>query len=259
MSSKLEGKIAIVTGSDSGIGQATAQAFAEEGADVAITYRRDRDGAEKTRRAVEACGRRALVVQIDQTQPAEVERLFRETEEKLGKPDILVNDAGVDSTGKQVADMPLEDWDREMKTNLYGPFYCCQQFIRTRRAAGGNGKIINVTSVHQEIPRAGAAGYDTAKGGLRNLTRTLALELAPDHINVNNIAPGMVLTPFNQKAVDDPKVREQQVQSIPWKRAAEPREIAKLAVYLASADADYATGQTFTLDGGLMMNIGQGA
>jgi glucose 1-dehydrogenase len=115
------------------------------------------------------------------------------------------------------------------------------------------------TSVHQEIPRAGAAGYDVAKGGLRNLTRTLALELAPDHINVNNIAPGMVLTPMNQKTIDDPKVREKQVQSIPWKRAAEPWEIAKLAVYLASEDADYATGQTFTLDGGLMMNTGQGA
>ncbi len=115
------------------------------------------------------------------------------------------------------------------------------------------------TSVHQEIPRAGSAGYDVAKGGLRNLTRTLCLELAPDHINVNNIAPGMVLTPFNQAAIDDPKVREEQVQSIPWKRAAEPWEIGRLAVYLASEDADYVSGQTFTIDGGLSMNVGQGA
>lgn len=259
MTNRLQGKAAIVTGSDSGIGQATARAFAEEGADVAITWLHDRDGAERTRRAVEACGRRAVVVQLDQREPAEVARLFRETQDGLGTPDILVNDAGVDSTGKQVADMPIEDWDHEIKTNLYGPFYCCQQFIRARRRAGGGGKIINITSVHEEIPRAGAAGYDVAKGGLRNLTRTLALELAPDHINVNNIAPGMVLTPFNQSAIDDPKVREQQVQSIPWKRAAEPWEIARLAVYLASSDADYATGQSFTLDGGLMMNLGQGA
>lgn len=116
-----------------------------------------------------------------------------------------------------------------------------------------------LTSVHQTIPRAGSAGYDCAKGGLRNLTWTLALELAPDRINVNDIAPGMVLTPFNQAAIDDPKVREEQVQSIPWKRAAEPWEVARLAVYLASEDADYATGQSFTLDGGLMMNTGQGA
>ena len=259
MTDRLQGKIAIVTGSDSGMGQATAKEFASEGADVVITWLHDRDGAEATRQAVEAAGRRAHVVQFDQRDPAQVERLFRETTENLGTPYILVNDAGIDSSGKQVAEMPLETWDDALKTNLYGPFYCCRQFIRQRRAAGGRGKIINITSVHQEIPRAGAAEYDVAKGGLRNLTRTLALELAPDRINVNNIAPGMVLAPFNQKAIDDPEVLEKQVQSIPWKRAAEPWEIARLAVYLASEDADYATGQTFTLDGGLMMNIGQGA
>lgn len=259
MTDKLKDRIAIVTGSDSGMGQATAEAFAKEGADVVITYLHDSDGAEETRKKVEAAGRRAIVMQCDQRDPAQVERLFREAEEQLGKPFILVNNAGVDSTGKQVADMSLDGWDDEIRTNLYGPFYCCQQFIRIRRAAGGKGKIINITSVHQEIPRAGSAGYDCAKGGLRNLTRTLCLELAPDHINVNNIAPGMVLTPFNQAAIDDPKVREQQVQSIPFKRAAEPSEIAALAVYLASKDADYASGQTFTLDGGLSMNLGQGA
>ncbi len=259
MTKRLENKVAIVTGSDSGNGQAMAEEFAKEGADVAITYLHDQDGAEETRRRVEAAGRRAIVMRFDQRDPEQVARLFRETEDQLGTPDILVNNAGIDSTGKQVADMPLEDWDAEMRTNLFGPFYCCQHFIRARRAAGGKGKIINITSVHQEIPRAGAAGYDVAKGGLRNLTRTLCLELASDHINVNNIAPGMVLTPFNQAAIDDPKVREEQVQSIPWKRAAEPWEIAKLAAYLASEDADYVTGQTFTIDGGLSMNVGQGA
>jgi glucose 1-dehydrogenase len=259
MNGKLKDKIAIVTGSDSGIGRATAELFAREGADVAVTWFHDKDGAEQARRSVEAAGRKAIVMQVDQRDPAQVDRLFRETAEKLGTPDILVNNAGVDSTGKQVADMPIEDWDREMRTNVYGPFYCCQHFIRARRAKGGKGKILNVTSVHEDIPRVGSAGYDCAKGALRNLTRTLALELAPDHINVNNIAPGMVLTPMNQPAVDDPKVREKQVQSIPWKRAAQPEEIAKLALYLASEDADYATGQTYVLDGGLMMNMGQGA
>ena len=170
-----------------------------------------------------------------------------------------MNDAGVDSTGKPVADMPAEEWDRVLKTNVYGPFYCCRQFIRARRRAGGGGRIINVTSVHQEIARVGSAGYDAAKGGLRNLTRTLCLELAPDHIGVNNIAPGMVLTPMNQAALEDPETREQQVQNIPWKRAGEPSEVARLAVYLASDDADYVTGQTFTIDGGLSLNLGQGA
>lgn len=259
MTDRLKDKVAVITGADSGIGQATAEAYAGEGADVAIAYYHDREGAEETRKMVEGAGRRAVVVQCDQRDPAAVERLFREAEQELGTPDILVNNAGIDSTGKQVADMQVEDWDKEIRTNLYGPFYCCQQFIRRRRAAGGEGKIINITSVHQTIPRVGSAGYDAAKGGLRNLTRTLALELAPDRINVNDIAPGMVLTAMNQAAKDDPKVYEQQVQNIPLKRAAEPWEIARLAVYLASEDASYATGQSFTLDGGLMMNMGQGA
>jgi glucose 1-dehydrogenase len=259
MTKSLDGKIAIVTGSDSGIGQATAIEFAKEGADVAVTWFKDRDGAEETRRQIEAEGRRAIVVQLDQRDPKQVARLFEEVEKNLGTPFILVNDAGKDATGKHVADMPIEDWDNMIRTNLYGAFYCCQLFIRARKAAGGKGKIINITSVHQEIPRAGAAGYDSSKGGLRNLTRTLTLELAPDRINVNNIAPGMVLTPMNQPALDDPAILEKQVQSIPFKRAAEPREIARLAVYLASEDANYATGQTFTLDGGLSMNLGQGA
>lgn len=259
MTGRLKDKVAIITGSDSGIGHAMAELFAREGADVAVTYFKDKDGAEQAKRKVEAAGRKAIVVQLDQRDPTQVEKLFRETQANLGSPYILVNNAGVDSTGKQVADMPIEDWDDELRTNVYGPFYCCQHFIRARRAKGGKGKILNVTSVHEDIPRVGSAGYDCAKGALRNLTRTLALELAPDRINVNNIAPGMVLTPMNQKAIDDPKAREKQVQSIPWKRAAEPEEVAKLALYLASEDADYATGQTYVLDGGLMMNMGQGA
>jgi glucose 1-dehydrogenase len=228
MTDRLKDKVAVITGSDSGIGRATAEAFAREGADVAITYFHDRAGAEETKKKVEAAGRKAIVVQVDQRDPRQVEQLFCATEEQLGTPFVLVNNAGVDSTGKQVADMPLADWDNEMKTNVYGPFYCCQQFIRRRRAVGGKGKIINMTSVHEEIPRVGSAGYDASKGALRNLTRTLALELAPDGINVNNIAPGMVLTPMNQPAVDDAKVRAKQVQSIPLERAAEPWEVDPL-------------------------------
>lgn len=256
---RLEGRVAVVTGSDSGIGQATAIEFAREGADVAITWHRDQAGAEKTRAEVEAHGRRAIVVPVDQTDPGSVAALFERVQAELGTPYILVNDAGEDSTGTHVADVDREEWEHRLRTNLFGPFYCCQHFIRARRAAGGRGKIVNVTSVHEEIPRAGASAYDASKGALRNLTRTLALELAPDLINVNNLAPGMVLTPMNQEAIDDPKVYEEQVQSIPLRRAALPWEIARLAVYLASDDADYATGVTFALDGGLMQNLGQGA
>jgi len=121
------------------------------------------------------------------------------------------------------------------------------------------GKIINVTSVHEDVPNAGGADYDCSKGAMRMLTRTLALELAPLGINVNSLAPGMVLTPFNQAAIDDPDLLEKQVQSIPFKRAAQPAEIARLAVFLASSDADYVTGATYVMDGGLMRNLGQGA
>jgi glucose 1-dehydrogenase len=132
--------------------------------------------------------------------------------------------------------------------------------VRLRKSGSRQGgKIINVTSVHQNIPNAGGADYDCSKGALRMLTRTLALELAPLHINVNSLGPGMVLTPFNQAAIDDPDLLEEQVQSIPWKRAAQPQEIARLAVFLASGDSDYVTGATYFMDGGLMINLGQGA
>ncbi len=158
-----------------------------------------------------------------------------------------------------MSELSTDVWDRAIRTNLYGTFFCCRRFVQLRLQAGGGGKIINVTSVHEDIPNAGGADYDCSKGAVRNLTRTLALELAPSKINVNNLAPGMVLTPFNQPAIDDPDVLEEQVQSIPWKRAAEPEEIARLALFLASSDADYVTGSTYTMDGGLTRNLGQGA
>ncbi|WP_159943361.1 MULTISPECIES: SDR family NAD(P)-dependent oxidoreductase [unclassified Nocardiopsis] len=256
---KLTDKIALITGSDSGIGQATAIRFAKEGADVVITYLHDAQGAEQTRKEVEAQGRRGTVVQADLRLEGEVERLFDEAVSVFGTVHILVNNAGVDASGTEVADLSTEEFDERIKTYVYAPFWCSRRFVNIRRQDGGGGKIINVTSVHEEQPRAGAADYDCGKGALRNLTRTLALELAPLHINVNNLAPGMVLTPFNQEAVDDPKVRQEQVRSIPWKRAAEPQEIASLAVFLASQEADYVTGSTYVMDGGLMQNTGQGA
>lgn len=256
---ELEGEVAIVTGSDSGIGQATAVALAREGADVMITYFKDAEGAEKTRSEVTRVGRRATVAQLDQRRPEQVEALFEKTRRQLGTPTILINNAGIDSTGKPVEEMPLEDWDNEIRTNLYGPFFCCQQFIRGLNGSDRHGVIVNITSIHDEVPRAGASGYDSAKSGLKNLTRTLALELATRNINVNNLAPGMVLTPMNQPAVDDPEIRHQQVQSIPMKRAAEPEEIADAAVFLCSPHARYIHGTTLYVDGGLMQNQGQGA
>jgi glucose 1-dehydrogenase len=256
---RLDGKVALITGSDFGIGQAAAVEFAKEGADAGVTYLNDRQGAEETKRQVDSAGRRATLVQVDVSNEASVDAMFEAAILEFGTADILINNAGVDASGVQVADLSTEAWDRAIRTNLYGYFFCCRHFIRIRREVGGGGKIINITSVHDEIPRAGAADYDCSKGGQQNLTRTLALELAPLRINVNNIGPGMVHTPFNAEAMKDRQVREEQVRSIPWKRAAEPWEIARLAVYLASSDADYVTGATYYIDGGLMQNQGQGA
>jgi glucose 1-dehydrogenase len=260
MSQALAGQVAIVTGSDSGIGQATAVEFAREGAAVLITYLHDRDGAESTRRQVQDVGSRAAVVQADVSKSDDVEQIFVRCTEELGPPTILVNNAGVDASGKRIDEMSLETWERAIETNLTGPFLCCRRFVQQhKQRRNGTGRIINVSSVHQDIPRAGAADYDASKGGIRNLTTTLALELAQEGITVNTIAPGMVLTPMNREALEDPKKREEQVQSIPMKRAAEPWEVARLAVYLASRDAAYVTGATFVIDGGLMLNQGQGA
>ncbi|WP_100501596.1 SDR family NAD(P)-dependent oxidoreductase [Geodermatophilus chilensis] len=256
---KLQDKVALITGSDSGIGQATAIEFARQGADVVVHYLQDEQGANSTREQVEAQGRRAIVVQGDHGYEDQVEAMFQAAFEAFGRVDILMNNASVDASGTYVADLKIEDFERTLRSNLIGQLICCKHFINHRKQQGGGGKIINTTSVHQEQARAGAADYDCSKGALRNLTRTLVLEVSEMGMTVNNIAPGMVLTPFNQKAIDDPDFREQQVQSIPLKRAAQPEEIGRLAVFLASSDADYVTGATYVMDGGLMQMSGQGA
>ena len=247
---KLADKTALITGSDSGIGQATAIAFAQAGAQVVIVYHTDADGAEKTRQAVAAAGQAALVVQADVSDPAQVERLFEQALARFPTLDILVNVAGTNGAHKLVVDLSPAEFEATIRLNLFGPFYSCRLFARHRQQQGGRGKIVNVTSIHEDLVRAGAADYCASKGGLRNLTRTLALELAPDGINVNNVAPGLVLTPMNQKLIDDPQARAKAEQGVPLGRGAQPAEIARLALFLASADADFVTGSTYTMDGG---------
>lgn len=256
---ELQDKVALITGADSGIGQATAIEFARNGADVVVNYLHDEAGANRTREHVEAQGRRAVVEQADHGDEAQVQAMFSAGLDAFGHIDVLMNNAGVDASGTHVADLDIAEFHAALRANLYGPLICCKHFINHRRGEGGGGRIINVTSVHQEQPRAGAADYDCSKGALRNLTRTLVLEVSELGITVNNIAPGMVLTPFNQEAKDNPDVLAQQVQSIPLKRAAEPEEIARLALFIASDDADYVTGATYVMDGGLMQMVGQGA
>jgi len=256
---KLNDRVALITGSDSGIGQASAVEFAREGADVVVNFLEDADGAERTRQEVEAHGRRAIVVQADHGYEDQVERLFGAAFEVFGTVDILMNNASVDASGVHVADLDIDRFERTLRSNLIGQVLCCKHFVRHRKQRGGGGKIINVTSIHEDIPNPGGADYDCSKSALRMLTRTLSLEVAEHGINVNNLAPGMVLTPFNQPAIDDPDLLDEQVQSIPLKRAAQPEEIAKLALFLASSDSDYVTGSTYVMDGGLMRSVGQGA
>src|SRR4051812_34565484 len=256
---RLDGKVALITGSDSGIGQATAIAMAREGADVVVTFFRDEQGAEETARHVRDAGRQAIVERVDVSNEREVESMFDRAIDELGRVDILVNNAAVPSTGVEVADMPTEQMETALRTNVLGYFWTCRRFIRERRKAGGGGRIINVTSIHEDYPNVGAADYDASKGAERNLTRTLALEVAKDGITANNIAPGMVLTPMNQEALDNPKELEKRAQVIPLKRPAKPEEIGRLAVFLASDEASYITGSTYTMDGGLSLQMAQGA
>lgn len=261
MEQQLKGKVALVTGSDSGIGQATAIELARQGADLVVSYFHDEKGANTTRVGVEEAGRRALVVHLDVRHEQSVEEMFDQALAEFGRIDILVNNAGVDASGKRVHELDTETWDNAIRTNLYGYFFCARRFVqeRLKDKDGPKGKIVIITSIHAEHPRSGAADYDCSKGGERALGDTLAIELAQEGINVVNVAPGWVLTPFNQKDIDSRQSYDKNAQTVPMRRAAEPEEVAKLVAFVVSSDADYMTGTTVTLDGGLSVNQGQGA
>ncbi|MBV9537623.1 MAG: glucose 1-dehydrogenase [Acidisphaera sp.] len=253
---QLEGKIAIVTGADSGIGQAIAVRLAREGARVAISYHTDKDGAAETKRQVEAAGQRATVAQCNVGDPASVQTLF-DTARELGTVDILVANAGVGMGGSMpVAEMDDAKFEQVLRTDLMGPLFCARAFIRVRKQAGGRGRLLIIGSVAGHLPTPESAPYGMAKAGVNSLVRSLSRELAEDRINVNAIAPGLIRTPMTQKRLDDPEQREKSFAAIPWHRAGEPDEIAGLALFLVSDAADYCTGQTFVMDGGLTMNWG---
>lgn len=253
---KLKDKVALITGADSGIGQATAVAFAQEGADVCITFHTDEAGAQDTKRQVEAAGRRAVVVQCDVGDVRSVQAAFDATVAGLGTPDLLIANAGVGMGGMPVDEMDDAKLELILRTDLMGPLFCARAFVRLRKAAGGGGRLIVIGSVAGHLPTPGSAPYGMAKAGVNSLVRSLSVEVAPDRINVNAIAPGLIATPMTQERLDDPAKRAKSMEAIPWHRPGRPEEIAGLAVFLASDAGDYVTGQTWVMDGGLTMHWG---
>jgi glucose 1-dehydrogenase len=251
----LTGKVALVTGASSGIGQGIAGALASAGADVAVNFWHNAGGAEETARVVRQAGRRGHVVQADVGDPDAVDAMFRELDETLGPIDILIANAGHASTPKPLAETSWEEWDRVLRSNLHGPFLCGRSAAQRMIRRGIGGRIVNITSVHEEacnVPNDGP--YCVAKGGLRNLTRAMALELGPHGITVNAVAPGMILTPMNQRALVDADYLASAEAQIPVGRAGLPRDVASMVVYLCSDHASYCTGATYLVDGGWMLS-----
>jgi glucose 1-dehydrogenase len=250
-SGRLTGKRAIVTGSDQGIGRAIALRFADEGAAVVINYRHNEAGANEVKAQIEASGGQATIVGADVGTAAGAQQLVKAAIEAFGGLDILVNNAGVEIP-RPFLDVTEEEWDLVLGVNLKGPFLCTQVAVRQFLQGNAGGRIVNISSVHEDLPMPGNSPYCAAKGGLRMLTRTLCDELAPHGITINNIGPGAVATPINTATLADPAKVAALNAGIPLGRVGQPEEIAGLAVYLASDEAAYVTGATYFIDGGMM-------
>lgn len=252
------GHCAVVTGGESGIGRACAVALGWAGAAVVLTYFHDEAAAAQVAREITASGGQAIARQADVADEAAVDALFGAAEQAFGTVRLLVNSAGLNMIGTPFGEMPLAQFDRVVRSDLYGPFLTCRRFVRGL-GAGERGRIVNVSSIHERAPRAGGVEYDSAKGGLAQLTATLALELAPRGIAVNGVAPGMILTPMNQPALDDPAELARKEAAIPWGRAGRAEEVADLVLFLLSDRAAYITGTTVTIDGALSLTVALGA
>jgi NAD(P)-dependent dehydrogenase (short-subunit alcohol dehydrogenase family) len=242
-------RTAIVTGSDSGIGKATAVALAELGCDVGITWHTDDQGAKATADEVRATGQRAEVRHLDLTALPGAASVIDELSDALGGLDVLVNNAGMGSSTLLV-DLDYDTWREILATDLDGAFLCLQRAARRMIAAGHGGRIVNITSVHEHQPRVGAAAYCAAKGGLGLLTKTAALELSEYQITVNAVAPGEVATPITGQ--EDTDVHEQHRPGVPLGRPADAREVAAVVAFLCSSAASYVTGASWPVDGAMM-------
>jgi glucose 1-dehydrogenase len=249
---------AVVTGGESGIGKACALALARSGVPVVLTYFVDATLAAAVVSEIEAAGGQAIAQQTDVGSEPAVDALFTAAEKAFGPAAMLVNSAGLNMRGIPFAEIPLTQFDAIVRSDLYGPFLTCRRFVRGLAGRGG-GRIVNISSIHAFAPRAGGVAYDSAKGGLAQLTATLALELAPQKIAVNAVAPGMILTPMNQSAIDNPAELKMKQAAIPWGRAGTAEEVAEAVMFLLSPKADYITGATLVIDGALSLTVAQGA
>ena len=248
--------VAIVTASDSGIGQETAKALAEAGYDVGVTYHEDEEGARETLEAVRGLGRRGELRRLDLTAGPGAADVIDELADALGGVDVLVNNAGTGDPTGDFLELAYDEWRKVLATNLDGAFLCSQRAAKRMVDAGGSGgRIVNITSVHEHVPRAGASAYCASKGGLGLLTKVMAMELAPHGILVNAVAPGEISTPMTGAEDTNPATIEK--PNLPLGRPGHAREIADFVVFLTSEKCSYATGQSFVVDGGLMLMAAQ--
>jgi glucose 1-dehydrogenase len=248
---RLNGKVAIVTGASQGIGQGIAKRLGCEGARVIVDYVGTPQGAEETERAIEQCGSQGAIVQADITRDEDICKLVDTAWDKFGAADILVNNAGMERKS-MFWDTPESDYDKILAVNLRGPFFLTQAFVRRLRDAKKPGRVINISSVHEDMAFPGFATYCCSKGGMRMMMRDLAVELGPLGITVNNVAPGAISTPINKALLDDKPKLNALLGKIPLGRLGTPDDVAGLVAFLCSEDAAYITGSTFVVDGGLM-------
>ncbi|MBO3459416.1 glucose 1-dehydrogenase [Aetokthonos hydrillicola Thurmond2011] len=251
---KLEGKVALVTGSSSGIGQAIGVRLASEGADVVIDYRSHPEGAKETLAKVEAFGGKGLIVKADLSVISDIHQLIAFGIEHFGKLDILVNNAGIDGKNADFWNITEADYDAVLNLNLKGTFFATQAMVQHLIEAKRPGKIINISSTHEEMAFPHFTSYCASKGGVKMMMRNLAVELGPLGITINNVAPGAIETPINTKLLNDPQKLAGVLKNIPLGRLGKPEDIAPIVAFLASSDADYITGATFYVDGGLSRN-----
>jgi glucose 1-dehydrogenase len=253
---KLEGKTVLITGGSQGIGQGIAFRLAEEGADVAIDYVGNSEAADATVAQIEKRGRRGLAIEADISSVDQIHSMMKQAVDSFGGVDVLINNAGVEKRAS-IWEVTEHDYDLVLKINLKGAFFASQAFVQHRMAVKKPGKIINISSVHEELPFPHFTSYCASKGGMKMMMRNLSIELAPYGITVNNIAPGAIETPINSALLNDPPKLKALLENIPLARLGQVSDVAGVAAFLVSPDADYITGATVVVDGGLTWNYSE--